>query len=194
MRASLLGANLVEANLRGADLTGCRIYGASAWGVKLDETKQRNLIITNLHEPEITVDNIEVAQFIYLLLHNPKIRDVIDTIGNKAVLILGRFTPERKAVLDAIREELRNRGYVPILFDFDKPATDDVTATVTTLAHMAKFIIADLTDPNSVPYEMAQVAAAFVPVQPILLAGRRHGTPLRLSHNDNGARPFPRSP
>src|SRR5215207_2029801 len=31
-------------------------------------------------EPEITVDNIEVAQFVYLLLHNEKIRDVIDTI------------------------------------------------------------------------------------------------------------------
>ena len=41
------------------------------------------------------------------MLHNQKIRDVIDTITSKAVLILGRFTPERKAVLDALREELR---------------------------------------------------------------------------------------
>jgi len=40
------------------------------------------------HEPRITIDNIEVAQFIYLLLHNEKIRDVIDTITSKAVLIL----------------------------------------------------------------------------------------------------------
>jgi hypothetical protein len=31
---------------------------------------------------------------------------VIDTITSKAVLILGRFTDERKAVLDALREEL----------------------------------------------------------------------------------------
>ena len=43
-------------------------------------------------EPKVTVDNIEVAQFIYLLLHNGKIRDVIDTVTSKAVLILGRFT------------------------------------------------------------------------------------------------------
>ena len=96
---------------------------------RAQETKQRSLVITPGDEPEITVDNIEVAQFIYLLLHNPKIRDVIDTIGRKAVLILGRFTPERKAVLDDLREELRMRDYVPILFDFDKPTSQDLTAT-----------------------------------------------------------------
>ena len=45
--------------------------------------------------PEIAVDNIEIAQFIYLMLHNQKIRDAIDTITSKAVLILGRFTDER---------------------------------------------------------------------------------------------------
>src|SRR5215471_5162444 len=96
--------------LRGADLTGCRIYGVSAWGLNLEGAKQQSLIITKLAEnepePEITVDNLEVAQFIYLLLHNEKIRDVIDTITSKVVLILGRFTPERKAILDAIRDEL----------------------------------------------------------------------------------------
>ena len=80
------------------------------------------MVITREDEPEITVDNIEVAQFIYLLLHNAKIRDVIDTITSKAVLILGRFTEERKAVLDALREELRKRDYLPILFDFEKPS------------------------------------------------------------------------
>jgi len=98
--ASLERAGLVETDLAGADLTGCRIYGVSAWGLKVERTKQQNLVITRAEEPTVTVDNIEVAQFIYLLLHNPKIRDVIDTIGRKAVLILGRFTPERKAVLD----------------------------------------------------------------------------------------------
>jgi len=113
--ADLAYANLVEANLADAKLTGCRIYGVSAWGLKLSEkTEQHNLIITNRDEPEITVDNIEVAQFIYLLLHNQKIRDVIDTITSKVVLILGRFTPERKQVLDALRSELRERNYLPI--------------------------------------------------------------------------------
>ncbi len=63
----------------------------------------------------------------YLLLNNQKIRDVIDTIAKKAVLILGRFTPRRKAILDVLREALRTHAYVPILFDFDKPASRDLT-------------------------------------------------------------------
>jgi hypothetical protein len=65
-----------------------------------------------------------------LLLNNPKIREVIDTIAKKAVLLLGRFTPERKAVLDALKEALRTHGYVPILFDFDKPSSQDFTASM----------------------------------------------------------------
>jgi hypothetical protein len=68
---------------------------------------------------------------------------VIDTIGKKAVLILGRFTTDRKAVLDAIGEALRKNGYLPILFDFEKPSTRDTHETIVTLAGMVRFIIAD---------------------------------------------------
>jgi hypothetical protein len=53
------------------------------------DTRQENLIITPPGQADI--DNIKVAQFIYLLLNNKEIRDVIDTITSKAVLILGRF-------------------------------------------------------------------------------------------------------
>jgi hypothetical protein len=176
MGANLERATLIEADLTGADLTGCRVFGVSAWGPILDgATKQQNLVITQVGvQPAITVDNIEVAQFIYLLLNNPKIRDVIDTIGKKAVLILGRFTGDRKAVLDAVREELRNRNYLPILFDFDVPATRDVTETVSLLARLARFIIADLTDPSSIPKELeAIVPHLAVPVQPLLEGASR---------------------
>ena len=178
-RANLSGANLqtatlVNTDLTGADLTGCRIYGISAWGLRLDSAEQQNLIITPRNEPEITVDNIEVAQFIYLLLHNEKIRDVIDTIGKKGVLLLGRFTDKRKAILDALREELRKRDYLPILFDFAVPTTRDITETVSLLARMSRFIIADLTDPSSIPKELeAIVPQLAVPVQPLLESASR---------------------
>jgi uncharacterized protein YjbI with pentapeptide repeats len=168
--ADLRHAILVDTNLMGADLTGCQIYGVSAWGLKLEKAKQQNLVVTD----ELTVDNIEVAQFIYLLLHNEKLRDVIDTITSKVVLILGRFTDQRKAVLDALREALRKRDYVPILFDFAVPATRDITETVSLLARMARFIIADLTDPSSIPKELeAIVPNLAVPVQPLLEASSR---------------------
>src|ERR1700722_12613295 len=57
--------------------------------------RSKDLVITDRGEPDVTVDNIEVAQFVYLLLHNEKIRDVIDTVGRKGVLLLGRFTEGR---------------------------------------------------------------------------------------------------
>jgi hypothetical protein len=144
--------------------------------VKLDRAVQRDLIITPPYTPRtITVDDLEVAQFIYLLLHNDRVRKVINTITSKVVLILGRFTPERKAVLDAVREELRKRDYLPVVFDFVKPDNRDLTETVSTLAHMAKFVIADLTDAKSLPQELASIVPVLpsVPVQPILLASER---------------------
>ncbi len=76
------------------------------------------------------MDDIEVAQFIYFILTNKKIRRVIDTLTSKAVLILGRFTKKRKAILDALREKLSNMDYLPIIFDFDKPTDRDLTETV----------------------------------------------------------------
>jgi len=115
------------------------------------------------------VDNLEVAQFIYLLLNNQKIRDVINTLAEKAVLILGRFTPERKAVLDAIQEALRQHGYLPIVFDFDRPTDRDFTETIMTLAGMCLFIIADITNPKSSPLELqATVPNYMVPFVPII--------------------------
>jgi uncharacterized protein YjbI with pentapeptide repeats len=171
--ANLCQATLVDTDFTGADLAGSRIFGISAWRLQLERSKQQNLIITPADEPEITVDNIEVAQFIYLMLHNQKVRDVIDTITSKAVLILGRFTDERKAVLDALREELRKRNYLPILFDFSVPATRDITETISLLARMARFVVADITDAKSIPQELAVIVPDLpsVPVQPLLLEG-----------------------
>jgi hypothetical protein len=48
--------------------------------------------------------SFSVAQFIHVLLNNKNVRDVIDTITSKAVLILVRFASERKPVLDAVRD------------------------------------------------------------------------------------------
>jgi len=173
-RAYLSGVTLVGTNLEKANLTDCYVYGISAWNVRLEGAIQSNLVITAENESPIQVDNLEVAQFIYLLLNNQKIRSVIDTITSKVVLILGRFTPERKVVLDAIRDELRKRDYLPVLFDFEKPASKDLTGTISTLANMARFVIADLTAPSSVPHELATlVPNTVVPVQTIILEGQR---------------------
>ena len=188
-KANLCGTNLENANLKGANLSGadlsrailvrtgmtyailndCVIYGVAAWDVELAGATQNNLVITATDHPTITVDNLKVAQFIYLLLNNEEIRDVINTLTTKVVLILGRFTPERKVILDALRDELRKHDYLPILFDFDTPNSRNVTETVRTLAHLSRFVIADLTNPSSIPQELfAIVPTLAVPVQPLV--------------------------
>ncbi len=107
-----------------------------------------------------------------MLLNNKRIRHVIDAITSKVVLILGRFTSERKAVLDAIREELRRPDYLPVLFDFQRPDSKDLTGTVSTLTNMAHFIIADLIDPASIPHELAMIIpGTIVPFKQSCLEG-----------------------
>jgi hypothetical protein len=163
-------ASLINLNLSGASLAGAQVFGVAAWHLHTDGADQRDLVISPTDAPEVSCDDLETAQFIYLLLNNQKLRQVIDAVGKKTVLLLGRFTAERKAVLDALREALRARGLVPILFDFDKPASRDLTETVSTLAHLARFVIADLTDPRSIPQELKAIVPNLpsLPVQCLL--------------------------
>jgi uncharacterized protein YjbI with pentapeptide repeats len=186
--AKLTGADLTEADLtrtrilgsslEDAVLVGCRIYGIAAWDVRLDGARQSNLIITPGDETSVTVDDIELGQFIYLLLYNPNVRRIIDTITSKVVLVLGRFSAERKPALDGLRHALRQHGYSPVLFDFEKPSSRDLSETISTLAHMARFVIADITEARSIPQELAMIIPGLpsVPVQPLLLHGEQEYT------------------
>src|SRR2546421_2260502 len=173
-KADLRRSSFVDTNLSHANLTNCSVYGISVWNVQTEGAIQDDLVITRRDEPLITVDNLDVAQFIYLLLNNQKIRQVINTVTSKVVLILGRFTPDRKTILDALRDELRNHNNLPVLFDFEKPKSRNFTETMKTLAHLARFVIADLTDPASVPQELqAIIPTLAVPVQPVLFEEKR---------------------
>jgi hypothetical protein len=105
-----------------------------------------------------------------LLLKNEKIRNLIDTITSKVVLILGRFAPERKEIIDALRKELRNRNYSPVLLEFEKPASKDLMETLNFLARMSRFIIVDITDAKSIPAELERIIPDFpcVPIKPLI--------------------------
>jgi hypothetical protein len=150
------------------------VYGIAAWDLQLDDAIQSDLIITDEGEsvPIITVDNLEVAQFMYLLIKNEKLRDVIETMTSKAVLILANFVPERKEILEVIRVRLRERGYLPIMFDFEGPQHKNLIDMVTTVARLCRFVIVDITQPRSVPAELEAIVPALplVPVQ-LLIEG-----------------------
>ena len=93
----------------------------------------------------------------------------------KTVPVLGRFTPERRAFFDVVKNELFRRNYVAVSFDFAQPTTRSLSETLTLLAGLSRFIVADLTDARSVPLELAQIIPQLpsVPIVPLIRYGER---------------------
>jgi hypothetical protein len=139
----------------------------------VEEANQSDLIITAPGEPKITVDDLEVAQFIYLLLNHQKLRAVLNTVTDRGVLLLGRFSEGGLDRLQAVAAKLREAKYLPIIFDFERPESRNYTETIKTLAGLSRFIIADLSGP-SVPQELyATVPHYKIPFVPILEKGTK---------------------
>lgn len=170
--ADLSRASLVDVDLQGADMAECHVYGAGAWDLTTDDdTRMQGLIVSRQHGEMVAVDDIKVAQLVHLMLSSTSLRRVIATMSTSMVLVLGRFTPPRKRVLEGIRSELRKRGYVPVIFDFPNVPSRTLTETVGCLAHLSRFIVADITGARSIPQELMAVVPHLpsVPVQPLLL-------------------------
>jgi uncharacterized protein YjbI with pentapeptide repeats len=190
--AYLGGASLVTTDLRGANLTGadltygsligtlvdrtifvdCAVYGISAWDLKGQPKEQRRLTVTPENEPVVAVDDLELAQFIYLLLNHKNLRRMLDSVTQRGVLILGRFGGGGLEVLREAADELRGMKYLPMIFDFERPRARNYTETVKTLVGLSRFVVVDLSGP-SVPQELNATVPDFkIPFVPIIEAGR----------------------
>ena len=191
LTASMLEyTRLVDVDLSNAVLKDCFIYGASVWNVLGTPKEQSNLVITpsvvtrdpanprqrsegEHAEPTITVDDLEIAQFIYLLLNYKNLRNTINSVTEKGVLLLGRFGGGGLAVLHAMGAKLREMGYLPIIFDFERPVDRDYTETIQTLTGLSRFVIVDLSGP-SVPQELHSIVPHIkIPYVPIIEKGRK---------------------
>ena len=96
-------------------------------------------------------------------------------------------------MLEALRQRLRELGFVSVIFDFEEPSSRDLTETVTLLARMARFVIADITEPGSVPLELqAIVGEVGVPVAPVLEAGHKPFSMFRTLLAKGGVLPIHR--
>ena len=168
----LQSAVLMHTDLEAAMLSGCLVYGISC-GMSISRGLSSTALLSALKpNRQYGWTILQVAQFIYLLMSHEKLRNLITTIGEKAVLILGRFT-ERKEVLDRMADKLRSLGYLPMTFDFDRPTDRDLTETIKVLAGLSRFVIADITNPRSVTLELqAAVPDYMVPFVTILQRGQ----------------------
>lgn len=172
-RAVLRFTSLVGANVEGAIFHRAEVYGASAWNVRGEPADQTGLVIRESPKPgtaTTTVDDLDTAQFLFMLRENSKMADVINTASKRTVLLLGRFAPRHKKVLDALKIHLLGRNLVPVMFDFDRPKGRDLTETVASLAHLACFVVPDLSGVKSVPQELSYIVPFLpsVPVVPII--------------------------
>jgi uncharacterized protein YjbI with pentapeptide repeats len=192
-RSYLVGARISGAKLQGATLRGCEVYGLSAWDVEVDDTTtQADLVASPPRmgeaEPIVRVDDIEIAQFINLIMSHGRIRKVISATIRNCVLLLGRFREDRRPVLDALAGCVKEHHLIPIIFDFPRPAERDLMETVTILAGLSSFIVADITCPRSVTQETQAIVPNFmVPFVPILQRGEEPFPTFRslaLRHND----------
>ncbi|WP_319422172.1 pentapeptide repeat-containing protein [Pleurocapsa sp. FMAR1] len=66
-------ANLNEATLEKATLDDCSIYGVSLWGTKAEEIKLNNVYISPKIKESLTINNLKLAQTIYLHRENPSL-------------------------------------------------------------------------------------------------------------------------
>ena len=77
-------------------------------------------------------------------------------------------------MLDGLRASLRELGYVPMIFDFEKPAQRDFEETVKILAGLSRFVVVDITNPSSSPLEIhATVPEYTIPFVPIIARGEK---------------------
>jgi len=189
--ANLQLARLMETDLRGADITGAWVFGVAAWNPSIDEsTTQEELVVTPKKPPisvnraraehvvaisepvpELTTSSLEHAHLIHLM-SNPDLHELLTSVTSKGVLLLGRFTGEQAAILEGLKNAIRSRGYLPLKFDFAKPEDRTLKETVLTLAGLSRFIVADLTDPQSIPLELTTIVKDFkIPVVPLIRSG-----------------------
>jgi len=171
--------SLVGALFRVKEITETVVYGIAAWDlVTSDEMKQSKLVIEKTYEfysdliqqgkIPMTVDDIELAQFVYYLNDHKKMRDTLNILNDKGVLLLGRFKDGGLERLYSICEWLQRKGYMAMVFDFARPDNLSLTETVVTMAGLSKFIFVDLPG-ASVPAELQAVLSQVK--KPLLASG-----------------------
>jgi uncharacterized protein YjbI with pentapeptide repeats len=162
----LRGASWLDADITGVKIERCRIFGMAVWGTRGEIAFARSLSLARTDAstaPEI--DALHLAPFIMSLLDGNGVRELVDGLSSTVVLILGRFAEPHKSVLDDVRSHLRRLGYSAVMFDTETPRSRDLSEAVSVLARLSRFVLVDLTEPRSAPYELQQfVATSQTPV------------------------------
>jgi hypothetical protein len=182
--ATFINCNLNRVNLVGAffhvkEITETVVYGIAAWDLQTaDNMNQSKLVIERTYglysdliqqgKIPMMVDDIELAQFIYYLSNHKKLRDALNILNDRGVLLLGRFQDGGLERLYVMREWFQRKGYMAMIFDFERPDNLSLTETVVTMAGLSKFVVVDLSG-SSVPAELQAILSQIK--KPVLAFG-----------------------
>lgn len=167
VNCNLNRVNLVGASFRVREITETVVYGIASWDLQMsDDIKQSKLVIEKTYDlysdliqqgkVPMMVDDIELAQFVYYLSNHKKMRDALNILNDRGVLLLGRFKDGGLERLYNMREWFQGKGYMPMIFDFARPDNLSLTETVVTMAGLSKFVVVDLSG-SSVPAELQAI-------------------------------------
>lgn len=186
------GANLQEANLSdaifdetsllGTNLQDAMVAGSFIRRVKTDDRTNQLGLCVDVHvawdrpKGEMILfdepNDIRVAQFHNIVDEQGSVGKLLAATTNRVVLILGRFLPQQKKVLDCLKKALEARGKIAVIYDFPSPENREISDTVRFIAGMSEFIVVDLTNASSVPLELqATIPDLMIPVLPIVKSG-----------------------
>ena len=154
-------------------MSECRLDEVTLSGIKHEGAVTANLALTPADEAAILVDDLEMVQLMQTLLTEARWRELFTPNALRVVLVLGRFPDWRRPHLDAIREELRQRRYAPIAIDLENAVGRKLRAVIHNLAHLARFIIADLAGSREFLGEIQSFGLALrgLPLQAIIPEG-----------------------
>jgi len=140
---------------------------------------------TKLHQEIVKKDHLKIVatttKMVKEMDKNTYKAPINESI-NRQVLILGRFSPRRKKILDALKKILQQHpdGYLPLLLDGKKPENITLGEWGLYSAIASKFIIADISEPKSIPDELKGIIPQ-CPSRPVVPIINKTGSQYALS-------------
>lgn len=156
---NLWGAKLSSTNLQDARLIECHLSATYDENLRLDGAIQQDFVIgPGYPKPSrILVDQFEVAQFFSYVLEHPTLSRMIQRIQLPVVLLVGNFSGERKAIAQAIKEELRQRRIIPMTFSVEDVVPPRLGELLAQLLRWVRFVFVDGTEAPLLLHELQQL-------------------------------------
>ncbi len=176
-------ASFMNAKLSGARITKCTARYVNAKRIEIGpDVTQKDLNLGNvlssvyggLYMRDINVDDLRAASFVGELEKPEALTHLINAGSKYMVLILGSFDRKSRKILAAIEANLWDTGRIPIVYEFEGPNQRALVDAVRFFAVLSEFVIADITDPRSVAFELnALVPDLAIPLVPLIREGSK---------------------